>query len=69
MTGPGNLKENFLLALEHDLPVVDAPGGVHEAVGFGELFAGKAFVSLSRLLNSVFCSGGFGIRLGRHAVP
>src|SRR6266478_6312927 len=48
MASPGNLKENLLLALEHDLPVVDAPGRVHNPVGFDHLLAGKTFIGLAR---------------------
>src|SRR5438445_6066736 len=68
MASPGNLEEDLLLALEHDLPVVDAPGRVHNPVGFDHLLAGKAFVGLARLLNvAISYSGRFGIGLGRHA--
>src|SRR5581483_4010032 len=51
----GNLKEDFLLALKHDLAVVKTARGVHDAVNIDELLAGKAFVSFAcfvRLSNS-----------------
>src|SRR5437879_9141684 len=68
MAGARDLEENFLLTLQHDLPVVYTPGGVHDPVGLGQLLAGKTFVGLARLLNvAVGYSGRFGIGLGRHA--
>ncbi len=48
MAGTGDLKVNFLLALEQDLAVVDAPRENHKAVEFQQLLRDKAFVRLFR---------------------
>ena len=47
MAGAGNLEEDLLLALQHDLPVVHPPGGIHVAVGFDQLLAGETFIGLA----------------------
>ena len=60
MARPGNLEEDFLLALEQDLPVVHPPGGVHDPVGLNQLLAGKTFVGLARALDFLVRSSGFG---------
>src|SRR5215831_603149 len=39
MSGTGHLKINFLLALEQDLPVVDPPGHIPQAIRLDELVA------------------------------
>ena len=44
MACAGHLKENLLLALKKNFPVVDATGGVHQAISLNELLAGEAFV-------------------------
>ena len=67
--GAGHLEVDFLLALEQDFPVVDAPGGVHEAVGLDELIARKSFIKLA-LLRAVGRQGQLGVGLCRgHPVP
>jgi len=59
------------LPFEHDLPVVNPPGGVHDAVGVDYLLAGKPLLTLTRILN-IFIGyrGRLRIRFGcRHPVP
>src|SRR5512140_1377793 len=46
MPSPGDLEEYLLLALKHDLPVVEAAGGIHQPIDVNELLAGEAFVGL-----------------------
>jgi hypothetical protein len=67
VTRPGNLEEDLLLALQHDLPVVHAAGGVHDPVGFNQLGAGQTFIGLVRVLDFlVRQSGRFKICLACH---
>src|SRR5580693_1168337 len=42
-----DLEEDFLLALEKDLPVVYTPRGVHDPVGLNQPLAGETFVGLA----------------------
>jgi hypothetical protein len=65
MAGSGYLEKDLLLALEHDLPIVQPPGEVHQPIGFEELLVGEAVLGLG-------IRGGaeFGICFrGRHPVP
>src|ERR1700690_1181355 len=63
MPGPRNLEKNLLLALEHDLAIVDAPRGEHDAVSIDELLPSQALVSLGRSLQVAFAQ--LGIDFGR----
>ena len=42
-----DLEEDFLLALEQDLPVVHTPRRVHDPVGLNQPLAGETFVGLA----------------------
>src|SRR5579872_4420720 len=44
MASTRHLEEDFLLPLEHNLPVIDAAGGVHEAVDVDQLLTGKSLI-------------------------
>ena len=48
MPGAGDLEEYLLLALEHDLAVIDAPRKIHEPVDIQQLLRDKSLVSLFR---------------------
>ncbi len=48
MPGTGDLKVDFLLALEQDLAIVDPPRKNHQPVDIQQLLRGKAFVRLFR---------------------
>jgi len=37
MPRAGHLEIDLLLPLQHDFPVVDPPGGVHDAIGLDQL--------------------------------
>ncbi len=68
MPGARYLEVYLLLALEHDLPVVKATGGVHNAVGINQLLAGKPVVGPTRLFNVCIARQlGIGFR-NRHAL-
>src|SRR5579862_9344753 len=44
-----HLEEDLLLPLEQNFPVINAPGGVHQAVGLDELFSCKSVIKLGLL--------------------
>src|SRR5947209_91333 len=37
MPAAGDLEKDFMLALEHDLAIIEAPPGVHQPISFHEL--------------------------------
>ncbi len=64
MPRAGDLEEDLLLTLEHDLPIVDAPGGEHDAISFNQLLGGEALIAFAGFLNiAVGQAGWFGICL------
>ena len=70
MSRAGDLEKNLLLALQQDLPVINAPGHIHDAIGFDELLAGEALVGLTRPRKFVVRRGQLGISFGgRHPFP
>ena len=50
MAGARHLKEDLLLAFEKDFSIIDAAGGVHQAVRLNQLFPAKSFVKLGFLV-------------------
>ena len=46
MSGTGDLKENLLLAFEHDFAVIDAPRKIHEPIDLQQLLRDQSLVSL-----------------------
>ena len=42
MSGAGDLKENFLLPLQHDLAIIQPPRLIHQAVELDHLLPGQA---------------------------
>ncbi len=60
VAGAGDLKEDFLLALEDDLAIVGLAGQVHEAVEVDQLLTGEHVMGASRVehTGSVFRSYG-----------
>src|SRR5207244_1522880 len=58
VAGAGDLKEDFLLALEEDLPVVQPPGQVHGPISLDELVARKTFIGLAVVYSRM---GAFGL--------
>ncbi len=63
VAGARDLEEDFLLALEQDLAVVEAPRREHDAIGIDQLLTGQALIRLGLLDNIVFVQ--LGIDFGR----
>ena len=62
-----DLKENLLLALQHDLAVVHTPRGEHDAIGINQLRTGQALIGLGFFAILIFVQ--LGIDFGRgHSV-
>src|SRR5215469_8105279 len=55
-----HLEKDLLLPFEKDLPVIDAPGGIHHPVGLYKLLAGEASVELI-FLRAVGRNGQLGV--------
>src|SRR5581483_4451653 len=60
-----DLKEDFLLALQHDLAIVEPTRGIHHAIQVDELLPRQALVGLACLIG-LSNSAGFSVAAGRH---